>query len=146
MPVFGKSLFETVLDGMEVEETEDDENVAVRRPRIVALFIADTSFSERAETRPLGELYEDFGEPAADAEEPPELPLPPAWLDRLSEQDVVDDLALAPAMTKAEIKLRRRAFARANHPDRVAEAFREAATTRMTIANRLVEKALRGAG
>lgn len=144
MPVFGKSLFETVLDGMDVEEVEEEEAESfVRRPRMTAHFVADTSFADRAEQRPLGELYEDFGEPPPAESELPPSPEPPDWLDRLSEQDVVDDLGLAPGMTKAEIRDRRRAFARSNHPDRVAPEFRDAATIRMTIANRLVEAALR---
>jgi hypothetical protein len=46
-------------------------------------------------------------------------------------------------MTKAEITEKRRTFARSNHPDRVREDFQAAATIRMTIANRLVEAALR---
>ena len=146
MPVFGKSLFETVLDGMEVEEVEDDEQASfLRRPRMTAHFVADTSFADRAEQRPLGELYEDFGEPPpAEPELQPSLE-PPDWLGRLSEQDVIDDLGLTPGMTRAEIKEKRRAFARGNHPDRVGEEFRDAATIRMTIANRLVEAALRRA-
>jgi hypothetical protein len=145
MPVFGKTLFETVLDAIEVEESDEDEDVPLRRPRVVAHFLADTSFSERPEDRPLGELYEDFGEPAAIEPERPEAPKPPTWLDRLSEQDVATDLGLASGMTKAEIREKRRAFARISHPDGVAEEFREAATIRMTIANRLVEVALRHA-
>ena len=145
MPVFGKSLFETVLDAIEVDEPEEDEEVSPRRPRVVAHFLADTSFSERAEDRPLGELYEDFGAPAPAVPGVSEPPAPPAWLDRLSEQDVVDDLGLAVGMAKAEIREKRRVFARANHPDSVIEEFREAATIRMTIANRLVEAALRKA-
>lgn len=145
MPIFGKSLFETVLDGIEVEETEDDEDVPLRRPRVTAHFLTDTSFSDRADARPLGELYEDFGEPAPVEPELPPSPAPPAWLDRLSEQDVIDDLGLASGMTSAEIRDKRRAFARGNHPDRVIEEFRDAATIRMTIANRLVEAALRRA-
>ena len=55
------------------------------------------------------------------------------------------DLGLAPGMTPAEIRNRRRQFARDNHPDRVMEEFRGQATVRMTIANRLVERALRSA-
>lgn len=145
MPVFGKSLFETVLDGMEVEEVREDEDVPTRRPRVTAHFLADTSFSDREDQRPLGELYEDFGEPLP---APPEVSgpsVPPAWLDRLSEHDIAGDLGLVPDMTKAEIRERRRAFARDNHPDRVAEEFQEAATIRMTAANRMVEAALRRA-
>jgi hypothetical protein len=143
MPIFGKSLFETVLDGMDVEDAEEDEEAPVRHPRVVAHFLADTSFIERADQRPLGELYEDFGEPPLAEPEPPPSPGPPTWLDRLSEHDVIEDLGLAPGMTKSEIKDKRRVFARSNHPDRVAEEFRMAATVRMTIANRLVEAALR---
>lgn len=144
MPVFGKSLFETVLDGMDVEEDEEDEAESpVRRPRVTAHFLADTSFTDRAEQRPLGALYEDFGEPPPAEPEAPPSPEPPAWLDRLTEQDVIDDLGLAPGMSKAEIRERRRVFARSSHPDRVTEEFRAAATIRMTIANRLVEAALR---
>lgn len=145
MPVFGKSLFETVLDGIEVDEPEDDEDAPLRRPRIVAHFLADTSFGERPEERPLGELYEDFGETVAIEPAPLEVPAPPTWLDRLSEQDVAHDLGLAPGMTKAAIREKRRAFARISHPDGVAEEVRAPATIRMTIANRLVEAALRHA-
>ena len=72
-------------------------------------------------------------------------PVAPDWIDRLSEADVAEDLGLAASMSVTEIKARRRSFARLNHPDRVAEAFREAATVRMTIANRLIEQALRRA-
>jgi hypothetical protein len=144
MPVFGKSLFETVLDGMDVDEVDDDEEESfVHRPRVTPHFVADTSFADRAEQRPLGELYEDFGEPLPAEPALPPSPEPPEWLGRLSEQDVIDDLGLEPGMTRAEIRGRRRIFARGNHPDRVLEEFRDAATVRMTIANRLVEAALR---
>ena len=147
MPVFGKSLFETVLDGMAVEEVEEEEEETfVRRPRVTTTFLADTSFADRADQRPLGELYEDFGEPPLLEPHVPPSPEPPAWLNRLTEHDVIDDLGLATGMTKAQIKDKRRAFARSNHPDRVAEDYRQAATIRMTIANRLVEAALRLAG
>jgi hypothetical protein len=145
MPVFGKSLFETVLDGIELDDAVEDEDAPVGRPRVTAHFLADTSFSDRADQRPLGELYEDFGElPPAEAEISPSS-RPPAWLGRLSERDVADDLGLAAGMTRAEIGEKRRAFARDNHPDRITEEFRDAATIRMTVANRLVETALRSA-
>ena len=143
MPVFGKSLFETVLDGMNVEEMEDEEDISVRRPRVTSHFLADTSFTERADQRPLGELYEGYGEASSTEPQPPPSPEPPSWLGRLSEQEVVDDLGLAAGLTQQEIREIRRTFARANHPDRVAAEFRDAATTRMTIANRLAEDALR---
>lgn len=146
MPVFGKSLFETVLDGMEPEPIEEDEEIAIGRPRVVAHFLADTSFGEHPEERPFVALYEDFEVSMPAEPQVPDLPVAPDWLERLSEKDVSDDLALTETMTAAEIRESRRGFALSNHPDRVAEGYREAATIRMTIANRLVEAALRRAG
>lgn len=142
MPVFGKSLFETVLDGMDTEdEIEDDEPVFVR-PRFASAFVADTSFRDGDESRPLGGLYDGFAEPPPPEPELPPMTVPPAWLGRLSEAEVAEDLGLTNAMNGAEIRKRRRSFARENHPDGVAEEYRHAATARMTIANRMVETAL----
>lgn len=145
MPIFGKSLFETVLDGIEADlpEEEEEEAAPPRSPRVVAHFLADTSFSEREEERPLGTLYEDFGDPPLPEPELPLSPEPPDWLERLSDLEISEDLGLASGMTRAQIRERRRAFALGNHPDRVAEEFRAPATIRMTVANRLVETALR---
>lgn len=140
MPVFGKSLFETVLDGMEPEEDPEDDAPVPARPRFAPAFVADTSFRDEDDTGPPGGLYETFAAPPPTG---PAAPEPPAWLDRLSETDVIADLGLLPGMDGADIRERRRAFARENHPDRVPEQFREQATIRMTTANRLVEAALR---
>lgn len=147
MPVFGKSLFETVLDGMAVDEVEDHEAPTARSPRVAAHFLADTAISDdvpgvRDPGRAFSTLYENF-DPPPPAE--PKPPAAPAWLERLSEPEVAEDLGLADGMSLSEIKARRRRFARLNHPDSVAEAFREAATIRMTTANRLIEQALRRA-
>jgi len=146
MPVFGKSLFETVLDGMAAEEVEEEETPTLRGPRVAAHFLADTAISDevpgvRDPGRAFGTLYETFDPPPPPEPEPPAVP---DWLERLSEADIAEDLGLADGMSKSEIKARRRSFARVNHPDGVAEDFREAATVRMTIANRLIEQALRG--
>jgi hypothetical protein len=148
MPIFGKSLFETVLDGIEVEEVEEEDAPILRGPRVAAHFIADTATFERPESRALGALYDDFSEPLVGLPEDGapdvlDVPEPPTWLDRLSDREVNDDLGLSDGMSPAEIRERRRAFARNNHPDRVHEDFRSAATVRMTIANRLAETALR---
>ena len=147
MPVFGKSLFETVLDGMAVEEVEEDDAPIQRSPRVAAHFLADTAISDdvpgvRDPGRAFGTLYENFDPPPPAEPEPPAVP---AWLERLSEAEIAEDLGLTDGMSLSEIKARRRSFARLNHPDGVAEAFREAATIRMTIANRLIEQALRRA-
>ena len=57
---------------------------------------------------------------------------------------MVDELHITPNLTSTDLKLIRRRFAKANHPDRVAPAVRDQATRRMTIANSLIDEALRG--
>ena len=62
---------------------------------------------------------------------------------RLSPADVAKDINLLASDTPAELQSKRRRFARLNHPDRTPAEWREAATTRMKIANHLVDEALR---
>jgi hypothetical protein len=63
----------------------------------------------------------------------------------LSEHEqVVAELHLTPNLTAHDLKVIRRKFAMVNHPDRVAPPIREQATRRMTIANMLIDDALRG--
>jgi hypothetical protein len=70
---------------------------------------------------------------------------PPAPVSRLSEHEqVLAELHLTPNLTAPDLKLIRRKFAMANHPDRVAPPVRDQATRRMTIANMLIDEALRG--
>jgi hypothetical protein len=63
---------------------------------------------------------------------------------RLSPEEVAKDINLLASDTPAELQSKRRRFARLNHPDRAPAAWREAATTRMKIANHMVDEALRG--
>lgn len=63
---------------------------------------------------------------------------------RLSPEDVAKDINLLATDTPAELQSKRRRFARLNHPDRTPAEWREAATTRMKIANHMVDEALRG--
>ena len=56
---------------------------------------------------------------------------------------VADELGLQPGSTAADLGRARRAFALANHPDRVPATEREQATRRMAVANILVDRALR---
>ncbi|VVT04098.1 hypothetical protein [Hoeflea sp. EC-HK425] len=63
---------------------------------------------------------------------------------RLSPEDVAKDINLLATDTPAELKSKRRRFARLNHPDRTPMEWREAATIRMKIANHMVDEALRG--
>jgi hypothetical protein len=88
----------------------------------------------------LSRLYsEGFSRPPA-AEAAPE-PLPPP---KSEHEQVVDELHITPNLTSTDLKLIRRKFAKTNHPDRVAPAVRDQATRRMTIANSLIDEALRG--
>jgi len=56
---------------------------------------------------------------------------------------VAEELGLRPGLTPRELNASRRAFALANHPDRVPPASRNEATRRMAIANILIDRALR---
>lgn len=69
------------------------------------------------------------------------LPTPPST----DPADIARDLAIRPGLAPAQLKILRRIFAGANHPDRMPAAFREQATIRMQVANRLVDEALRAA-
>lgn len=62
---------------------------------------------------------------------------------RVSPEAVAKDINLLATDTPAELKSKRRSFARINHPDRVPMEWRQAATTRMKIANHMVDEALR---
>jgi hypothetical protein len=68
--------------------------------------------------------------------------------------DVLDEAESRPAgpgddlpeisnhMSRADLERLRRRFAKANHPDRVAPAYREVANRRMAIFNRMIDEAL----
>jgi hypothetical protein len=92
---------------------------------------------------PTDRLTKAYGEvPFANPEPPPRPPNPPRT--QLSEAEAVaQELNLASARSVAEIKRSRRNFALRNHPDRVSPAKREEATRRMTIANTLIDRALK---
>jgi hypothetical protein len=55
------------------------------------------------------------------------------------------ELGLRAGMTRAELQRLRRSFALENHPDRLGPAQGETASRRMTIANALIDAALRRA-
>lgn len=89
---------------------------------------------------------------SADAAPPPPPPPPeepqepeePAKPSKSEHEAVVEELHLTPNLTADDLKHLRRSFALANHPDRVSAAGRRQATRRMTIANVLIDEALRG--
>lgn len=74
---------------------------------------------------------------------PPKPALDVSMFKRLSPEAIAKDINLLASDTPAELQLKRRNFARINHPDRAPEEWREAATTRMKIANLLIDDALK---
>jgi hypothetical protein len=137
MPVFGKSLFATVLDGLEDPDDEADMPADVRVRGLNGGFVADVWYGQDETPPDYASLFDGFPPEAFAA--PPETP---AWLDRLSETEVAEDLALEECATEQALRDRRRQFARANHPDRIARQFHDQATRRMMIANHLVDRAI----
>jgi hypothetical protein len=74
--------------------------------------------------------------------QPAAAPPPPPLKSDL--ERVIDELHLTPDLTVQDLARIRREFAKGNHPDRVVAPQREEATRRMTIANVLIDEALRG--
>ena len=72
-----------------------------------------------------------------------EAPLPGPPPSSCDPGDIARELRLTPELTGKAIEQIRRTFALANHPDRVAPAERSLATRRMTLANALIDQALR---
>jgi hypothetical protein len=92
-------------------------------------------------TRLLSRLYAENGAQTSTAsieQAPP--PLPP----RSEHETVLDELHLTPTLTAMDLGRLRREFAKLNHPDRVLPPGREQASRRMTIANSIIDEALRG--
>ncbi|MCM2291113.1 hypothetical protein NAC44_02070 [Allorhizobium sp. BGMRC 0089] len=67
----------------------------------------------------------------------------PAHLKRLSAAEIAEDLGLSDNDTSENLHAKRRAYALHNHPDRVHPAFHAAAHHRMTLANQMIDRALK---
>lgn len=155
--LFGKSLFQSVVDRLdaEAEEAPPTEEPTFRINGLSTSFLPDTpeqapTLSEPSADPRLDAYLSLMSDeiPPAEPEPPAELletlpPPPPVWLHRLSPEEVVEDLGLEPSDDRERLQERRRAFARDNHPDRLPEDFREQATIRMKIANRLIDEAIK---
>jgi hypothetical protein len=137
MPVFGKSLFETVLDGLgEPVEADEDEVPAPVRGFNGSFVGRDWSAKPETDIDP-SLLFDGF---------PPDPvivdPVTPDWLGRLSDEEIAEDLALQDCRTEQDFRERRRLFALANHPDRVPPEYCEQATRRMMVANQMIDAAV----
>ncbi|QEE44646.1 hypothetical protein FVA81_08500 [Rhizobium sp. WL3] len=148
--LFGKSLFQSVVDRLD-KEAEDEvptEETAFRISGLASSFVPVAPAAPSAPTDPGTDqrlVAYLFLMPEDHEPEPPEAPTPtepPAWIDRLSPEEVAADLGLDPSDDRERLQERRRAFARDNHPDRIPAEFREEATMRMKTANRLIDDAL----
>ena len=145
--LFGKSLFQSVVDRLAEEEAQED--VAARpQPHFRIDGLGSSYAPERIAASPEDDnrrreaylfLMADVQEPQPLEPPPPEKP---AWLGRISIEEIAADLAITPADDRDMLNEKRRAFARLNHPDRIHADFRDQATMRMKIANLLVDEAL----
>jgi hypothetical protein len=154
MTLFGKSLFETVMAGIDARKGDEEEDGDPTEPVIRGLnagFVGRSfQYRDDEDSDPM-QLFEPFltehvatPPPESRAPEPP-LPEVPDWIDRLSPEDVAADLELGAGLTRLQLRAKRRQFARENHPDGVAPFAHQAATQRMMIANQLIDKALKSA-
>ena len=92
---------------------------------------------------PFAAAYREFAMEAVAPPPEPEFDTTP--FTRLSAAEIARDLGLLATDPPAALQRKRRHFASLNHPDRTPEEWREAATTRMKIANQLIDEALRKA-
>ncbi|AVA22437.1 hypothetical protein ACXHXG_10060 [Rhizobium sp. LEGMi198b] len=151
--LFGQSLFQSVLDRLDAEEENTEKDEAAHRIRGLNVSFAATVFGGEpaASSRPDDAYVDNLGNdipsqepmpPEPEAKEP-EPPAMPDYLARTSREEVAAELAISSQTTLQSLHEKRRAFAKSNHPDSVAPAFREQATTRMMIANQLIDEAIR---
>lgn len=151
--LFGQSLFQSVLERLkeEAEVVEEPSAGSFRIHGLGASFVTEEVRDSTAEMERGQWLYREMMEaappPLAPEVSEPEAanapPSPPVHLMRQSPDEIATDLDIRPSDTAAVLAEKRRAFARLNHPDSVAPDFRDLATTRMKIANLLVDEAIR---
>lgn len=152
--LFGQSVFQSVLERLKAEEeTEEAEVPAAHRVQGLSSGLAfDVMEGVSAASQRIGEAYFDNiifpaetavpKDPVLPPEPEPE-PVMPAYLTHIMPQEIADELAISLSDTLQSLGEKRRTFAKANHPDSVAPLFRENATKRMTLANHLIDEAIR---
>lgn len=162
--LFGQSIFQSVLDRLEAEKEDQDATGNPASHRIQGLnssFVSEVREGVSAAFARPDQAYADnlgadlppFAEPAEPDPEPPEVqaaveetpepPTIPPHLLRIRPQEVAEELAISSRDTLQTLNDKRRLFAKANHPDRVDQLFRENATIRMKIANLLIDESIR---
>ncbi|NKK78926.1 hypothetical protein [Rhizobium leguminosarum] len=161
--LFGQSVFQSVLERLKAEDETDEDAGAPTVHRVSGLgtglafdvmafdvMALDVMEGISAASQRVGQAYFDnldLDAAAAIAEEPatapPPEPVMPDHLARIAPEEIAAELAIAAADTQQTLNEKRRAFAKANHPDGVAELFRDNANRRMMIANLLIDEAMR---
>lgn len=161
--LLGQSIFQSVLTRLKEEQAENEEEAPssdadFRIRGLGAGFITPDGRPE-ATGSDVGTYFDylsdwlgngpDVGEPQnailadpGDEQQPPQPPAMPAHLERLTDEEIAEDLALSPKDSEAALNEKRRQFAKLNHPDRVEPEFRDNATTRMKTANLLIDRAI----
>ncbi len=147
---FGVSLFQSVLERLAAESAEDEAEspVSYRIRGLNTGFVVAADGISATNQAQLQDAYLSLLPDAQDvaARAASVAPVMPAYLGRLSLEEISADLNLSERDTAAVLAEKRRAFARLNHPDRVAPAYADNANTRMKIANLLIDEALRRQG
>lgn len=147
--MFGMSVFQSVLERLKAEEdaeaqTEADSHSVYGIRSFGPGFVAGLEQTTAADHALVQRAYFDM---AGDEMLAPALPLAkpimPDHLRRTQPEEIAEDLGLTDDETVATLALKRRTFAAQNHPDRHHAEFRLPATTRMKIANMLIDEALR---
>lgn len=144
--VFGKSIFQSVLDRLDTENQQDegDEAAAFRMAGLNTGFVVEgIGHSTPVACQPDAAYLAFAADPASEAITPFGPPQIPAHLARLKPEEIADELKISNADTIHSLSEKRRAFARTNHPDGVSVEFRANATQRMTIANQLIDVEIR---
>ncbi|EJT04723.1 hypothetical protein [Rhizobium sp. CCGE 510] len=155
--LFGQSVFQSVLERLKAENETDEDAEASAAHRLsgrvsgLATGLAfDVMEGVSVASQRVGQAYFDnldLEAAAGPVDKPVPVPEPepamPDHLTRTTPQEVAAELAISAADTPLTLSEKRRAFARANHPDGVALPFRDNATKRMMLANLLIDEALR---
>ncbi len=148
--LFGKSLFQSVVERLAAEAEESgapEEPKAYRVSGLSTAFVAEGVEHAPAAAVRLDAYLALMPDPeAVPVQAKPEPPAMPDYLARLSIEEIAEDLDLKSGDDRNSLGEKRRAFARHNHPDRHHVLFRDRATTRMKIANLLVDEAIRRLG
>ncbi|MBB4439226.1 MULTISPECIES: hypothetical protein [Rhizobium] len=151
--LFGQSVFQSVLERLKAEDGTDEDAEAPAAHRVLGLATGlafDVMEGVSAASQRVGEAYFDnldldpaTGIAEERAAAPPPEPVMADHLARIAPEEIAAELAIAATDTPQTLNEKRRAFAKANHPDGVAEPFRDNANRRMMIANLLIDEAMR---